>query len=144
MDIPMIVWGAALVVFILVEAATAGLSSIWFALGALCALLGAIAHAPVWLQVVLFLAVSAVTLVLTRPLAKKYVNSRLQPTNADRCIGRQAMVIEDIDNLHGTGAVRLEGKDWTARSNDDTGIPAGETVIVTAIEGVKLLVSSVG
>ena len=134
-------WIAALIFFIIVEAATVGLASIWFAIGALAALVCALLHGPVWLQVIWFLAVSAATLVLTRPLVKKYVNSRTVPTNADRNIGRTATVTERIDNLAATGAVKVDGLTWTARSvSDQVTIEPGTAVTVREIQGVKLVV----
>ena len=136
-----IFWIAALIFFIIVEAATVGLASIWFAIGALAALVCALFHGPIWLQVVWFLVVSVVTLILTRPLVKKYVNGRVVPTNADRNIGRTAAVTERIDNLAATGAVKIDGVTWTARSlNDQQTIETGALVTVREIRGVKLLV----
>ena len=114
-----IFWIAALIFFIIVEAATVGLASIWFAIGAVAALICALLRGPVWLQVVWFLAVSVATLILTRPLVKKYMKGKVEPTNADRNIGRTAPVVERIDNLAGTGAVKIDGVTWTARSADD-------------------------
>lgn len=134
-------WLAGIVVLLVLEAATAGLTCIWFALGALAALVSALFGAPIWLQIVWFLVVSAVSLYLTRPLVKKYVNSETQPTNADMVVGREAKVTEDIDNLAGTGAVSVGGKVWTARSASGDAIGAGELVRVERIEGVKLIVS---
>lgn len=134
-------WVAALVVFLIVEAVTAGLVSIWFVFGSLVALICAALGAAVWLQVFWFVIVSVATLVLTRPLVKRYVDSRSVATNADRSIGRAAVVTERIDNLAATGAVKLDGVVWTARSTDDAvAIEAGERVTVRAIEGVKLIV----
>ena len=136
-----IFWIAALIFFIIVEAATAGLASIWFAIGALAALICALLRGPVWLQVIWFLAVSAATLVLTRPLVKKYVNSRTVPTNADRNIGRTATVTERVDNLASTGAVKVDGLTWSARSvSDELTIEPGTLVTVKEIRGVKLFV----
>lgn len=136
-----ILWLVAMVALLLVEAAVPGLVSIWFAIGALAALISALFHAPIWLQLVWFLAVSILALVLTRPFVKKYVNSRTTPTNADMGIGKDAVVTERIDNLHGNGAVLLEGKTWTARMADETQTAeTGETVRVLRIEGVKLIV----
>ena len=103
-----IFWIAALIVFIIVEAMTVGLASIWFAIGAVAALICALLHGPVWLQVVWFLAVSVATLVLTRPLVKKYMRGKSVPTNADRNIGRTAAVTERIDNLAGIRQPRLQ------------------------------------
>ena len=134
-------WGVALVVFLIVEAVTAGLVSIWFVFGSLVALICAALGAAVWLQIFWFVIVSVATLVLTRPLVKRYVDSRSVATNADRSIGRAAVVTERIDNLAATGAVQLDGVVWTARSTDDAvAIETGERVTVRAIEGVKLIV----
>lgn len=134
-------WVAALVVFLIVEAVTAGLVSIWFVFGSLVALICAALGAAVWLQIFWFVIVSVATLVLTRPLVKRYVDSRSVATNADRSIGRTAVVTERIDNLAAAGAVKLDGVVWTARSTDDAvAIETGERVTVRAIEGVKLIV----
>ena len=134
-------WVAALVVFLIVEAVTAGLVSIWFVFGSLVALICAALGAAVWLQIFWFVIVSVATLVLTRPLVKRYVDSRSVATNADRSIGRTAVVTERIDNLAAAGAVKLDGVVWTARSTDDAvAIESGERVTVRAIEGVKLIV----
>ena len=134
-------WVVALVVFLIVEAVTAGLVSIWFVFGSLVALICAALGAAVWLQIFWFFIVSVATLVLTRPLVKRYVDSRSVATNADRSIGRAAVVTERIDNLAATGAVKLDGVVWTARSTDDAvAIETGERVTVRAIEGVKLIV----
>ena len=135
------VWLIAMVVFLIVEGIVPGLVSIWFAIGALAALLAAALHAPLWLQIVWFLLVSVAALVLTRPLAKKYVNARTQPTNADRILGKECVVREAIDNLRGAGAVAVDGKVWTARMEDDAQTAAeGEIVVARRIEGVKLIV----
>lgn len=136
-----IFWVVALVVFLIVEAVTAGLVSIWFVFGSLVALICAALGAAIWLQIFWFVIVSVATLVLTRPLVKRYVDSRSVATNADRNIGRTAVVTERIDNLAATGAVKLDGVVWTARSTDDAvAIETGERVTVRAIEGVKLIV----
>ena len=136
-------WVVALVVFLIVEAVTAGLVSIWFVFGSLVALICAALGAAIWLQIVWFVVVSVATLVLTRPLVKRYVDSRSVATNADRNIGRTAVVTERIDNLAATGAVQLAGVIWTARSTDDAvALEPGTHVTVRAIEGVKLIVES--
>ena len=136
-----IFWIAALITFLVVEAVTVGLASIWFAVGSLAALLCAMVGGPVWLQAVWFVVVSVAALILTRPLVKKYVNGRTVATNADRNIGRTAVVTERIDNLAGTGSVRLDGVEWTARSSDEERIIAeGAQVVVREIRGVKLIV----
>lgn len=138
-----IFWVVALVVFLIVEAVTAGLVSIWFVFGSLVALICAALGAAIWLQIFWFVIVSVATLVLTRPLVKRYVDSRSVATNVDRNIGRTAVVTERIDNLAATGAVQLAGVIWTARSTDDAvAIEPGTHVTVRAIEGVKLIVES--
>lgn len=141
LDMP-IVWLVAMIVLLIVEAIVPGLVSIWFAIGALAALVSALLGAPLWLQMVWFLVVSVVALALTRPLVKKYVNGRVQPTNADALIGRDCVVTEDIDNIAGIGAVKVDGKVWTARSIDDNlRFQAGSIVTAVRIEGVKLIVT---
>ena len=136
-----VLWLIAMVVFLVVEGLVPGLVSIWFAAGALAAVLAALAGAPLWLQLVWFLVVSIAALALTRPLAKKYVNARVQPTNADRILGKDCVVRERIDNLGGTGAVMTDGKVWTARMEEDGAVAeAGEVVVAKRIEGVKLIV----
>ena len=137
-----IVWVLIMVVFLVVEAATAGLTCIWFAIGALAALIAALFGAPIWLQLVWFFVVSVVTLYFTRPLVLKYVNSRSQPTNADMVIGKEALVTEAIDNVESAGAVAVGGKVWTARSENGEPIEVGSIVTVLRIEGVKLIVSA--
>ena len=135
------VWLVLMVVLLVVEGVVPGLVSIWFALGALGALLSAIVGAPLWLQVVWFLLISIVSLVLTRPLARKYVNYRTTPTNADMLIGQECVVTEAIDNVLGLGAVTVGGKVWTARTEDpDLKGAVGQTMTVVRIEGVKLIV----
>ena len=138
------VWLVLMVLLCIIEAATAGLTVIWFALGALAALIAALFGAQIWLQVLWFLVVSIATLWFTRPLALKYLNGRSVATNADRVVGMEGVVCEDIDNLAGTGAVKLDGKEWTARSDSGANIPSGSVVKVRRIEGVKLIVDAAG
>lgn len=138
---PMYFWLAACVLFGVVEAATVSLTSIWFAVGALVALIAAALGAEIWLQVTLFILASAISLALTRPLAKKLLGKRRTPTNTDRVLGKTAEVTETIDNIAGTGAVYVDGKTWTARSRSGISIPAGSLVQIQAVEGVKLIVA---
>lgn len=134
-------WIVAAVFFLVVEGITVGLTSVWFALGALAAMVCAMLDAPVWLQIVVFILVSGVSLYFTRPIVKKYVNGKVQPTNADKIIGTECRVTETIDNISGTGAVYVDGKTWTARSENDEIIPQGELVTTVRIEGVKVIVN---
>ena len=135
-------WLIVMVLFLAVEAVTVGLVCIWFAAGALIALLAAMCGAPLWLQIVALLVVSAATLYFTRPLVKKYVRSKVEPTNADMVIGKECRVTETVDNIAGTGAVYVDGKTWTARSENDEVIQAGTLVTAKSIDGVKLIVAA--
>lgn len=136
-----VLWLIAMVVLLVIEGIVPGLVSIWFAVGALAALIAALVGAPLWLQLLWFVLVSVAALVLTRPLARKYINARVKPTNADMLIGKDCVVTEEIDNLRGTGAVSVGGKIWTARMAEADGKAArGEVRKVLRIEGVKLIV----
>ena len=137
-----IVWTVTMVVCIVLELSTVSLTCIWFGLGALAALLASLFHAPLWLQVVWFFVVAVLALIATRPLVKKYINNKTQPTNADMLIGQTCVVLEPISNLSETGAVKVGGKVWTARSTDGTVFAPGERVVAVRIEGVKLIVAS--
>lgn len=137
-----IVWLVVMIACIVLELSTVSLTCIWFGLGALAALLASLFHAPVWLQVVWFFVVSILALIGTRPLVKKYINNKTQPTNADMVIGQTCVVLEPISNLSETGAVKVGGKIWTARSTDGTIFAPGERVVAVRIEGVKLIVAS--
>lgn len=138
-----IVWLALLLIFAAAEAATVGLTSVWFAIGSLGALVCALLGGSIWLQIGIFIVLSVVCLVALRPLAKKYLNSKVEATNADRVIGQEARVTQDIDNIRGVGAVTIGGIPWTARSEHDTLIPAGTMVRVLRIEGVKVMVEEI-
>ena len=135
-----IVWAVALVVFLVIEGVTAQLVTIWFAAGALVSLVSAALKAPEWLQIVLFVVVSAVTLIVTRPLVKKLTGRKAENLNAERIIGQTAVVTETINNIEGTGSVKIDGVVWTARSSGDEVIEAGTQVVIEKIEGVKVIV----
>ena len=138
-----IVWLVLLLLFAGGEAVSVGLTSIWFAAGALAALIAALLGGPLWVQLTLFLAVSILCMAAVRPLAKKHLNSKVEHTNADRVIGAEAQVTEDIDNIHGKGAVIIRGMTWSARSQDGAPIPTGTLVKVLRIEGVKVFVEQI-
>lgn len=142
---PVIVWLVILIVLIVIEIFTLGLTTIWFAGGSLIAIIVAALGGPVWLQVLLAVIVSAVLLFFTRPLAVKYFNRDREKTNAESLVGRQAIVISEIDNLRGTGQVTVNGMEWTARSIvDSQTIQTGAVVFIRGINGVKLLVEYEG
>ncbi len=135
------IWLIVFVACIVIEIISMGLTTIWFAGGALVAAIGAAFSAPIWVQVILFVIVSFVLLYFTRPIAVKYFNKDRVKTNAESLVGKQAIVISEIDNLQGIGQVTVEGKEWTARTTEDNvTLPVGSVVIIRAISGVKLMV----
>lgn len=141
MGIQSIIWLALLVVLLAVELATLGLTTIWFAGGALAAFIAAMLNAGLNIQLLLFFAVSVVLLIFTRPFAVKYVNRSRVKTNVDSLIGQTAVVTEEIDNLAGTGQARVDGQIWTARAvSEGDIIPAQARVKIRKISGVKLIV----
>ena len=138
---PVFLWLALMVIFIVVEIITVGLTSIWFAGGALVALLSGVVGMPFIGQVVLFFAVSFVLLFFTRPFAAKYVKPHNIKTNYEEVIGKEVQVTARIDNRAAAGTAVCNGQEWTARStDDDVTIEAGETAYVEEIRGVKLYV----
>ena len=134
-------WLIALIVFLVIEAATLGRATIWFAGGALVALIAAMCGAGLGIQVASFLVVSLVLLIFTRPLAVRFLNKDTLKTNVDRVVGMEGVVTEEISNLAGTGRVSLGGNMWTARTENEGGtIPVDAVVTVLRVEGVKLIV----
>lgn len=133
-------WIALIVAFLVIEAVTVQLVTIWFTVGAIGALIANVLHTEIWVQVLVFVAVSAITLLLTRPFVKRFTEQHKVPTNADRYIGKQAVVVEPIDNIHAKGAVTIGGLEWTARTKDGSNIEKDEIVTIESIEGAKLIV----
>lgn len=146
MNIFIWLWLGAIVLFGVVEVITEGMVSIWFVVGSLAALFTCMSGlslgglAPEATQVLVFALVSAAALVLTRPLVRRFMTRPHIPTNSDRVLGMVAKVTESVDNERASGAVYVDGKTWSARSEDGSVIPAGTQVKVQKIEGVKLLV----
>ena len=138
-----IFWLGAFIVFAIGEAVTVGLVSVWFAVGALAALFAAALGAGLWLQIAVFLGVSALALALFKPLSSKFLKPKVSATNADRVIGSPALVTETIDNTQAQGQVKVNGQIWSARSAQDVVIPTGADVRVLRIEGVKVIVETV-
>lgn len=139
-DMATTIWIAAIIIFGVAEAATAGLTSIWFVLGGVAGLIAAVCGGPVWLQVGLFFAVSIAALAFTRPLVVKLMKKDIKPTNADRVLNNVGRVTERIDNALPSGAVYIDGKTWTARSADGEVIELDAAVRILRMEGVKLIV----
>lgn len=134
-------WLVVLVLLVVIELLTMGLTTIWFAGGALIATIASVFDTPFFLQIILFLVVSAVLLFFTRPLAVKYFNKDRVRTNAESLVGRQAIVISEIDNLQGIGQVNVGGMEWSARTRmDGVRLPVGTVTTILGINGVKLIV----
>ena len=136
-----IFWLIAFIILIIVEFASLQLMSIWFAAGALVAMILAACGFPIVTQTIVFVTVSAVLLAFTRTFLKKFLHKVPVPTNSELDLGKTALVIESIDNLKMTGRVSLNGVDWSARSTANDIIDEGKTVIVDKIDGAKLYVS---
>ena len=141
MDTLTIIWLVLAVVMAILEAVTVQLVSIWFACGAAAACITSLITDNIVIQIAVFVAVSAIALLITRPIVRKMREKAPEPTNADRYIGKTAVVIQPIDNEKAQGMALVDNQKWTARSSDGKPIPEGEHVTVIAIEGVKLIVS---
>ena len=135
------IWLAGVVVFAIMEAATVSINFVWFAFGSLSAMIAAMCGAQLWLQLVVFVAVTGFALYFTKPLVKKYLQSKHQPTNADRIIGCEGIVLETVNNTENVGQIRVNGQIWSAKSQDNSIIAQGEMVKVISITGVKALVN---
>ena len=136
-----IIWLALTAVLLLIEIVTLGLTTIWFAAGALFAFFAALLGMNQGIQIGVFVVVSVVLLFFTRPLAVKYLNTKTIKTNTEALVGKTARVIVDINNLKSQGQVVINGLEWTARSSDDTVVfKIGDAVTIVGIEGVKLIV----
>lgn len=134
-------WLIIFVVLLIIEIVTLGLTTIWFAGGALAAFLAGVIGFGVTVQVIVFLAVSVVLLIVTRPLAVKYFNQERQKTNAESLIGLQGIVLEDIDTLKAQGRVEVNGQEWSAKTDEAEGrISKDAVVTIEGIQGVKLIV----
>ena len=135
-----IFWLILVAVMLVIEIFTMGLTTIWFSLGAVAAAIAAGLGAPLWVQLLLFTVVSVVIMILVRPFALKVMDRNRTKTNIDEVIGKQAEVIEPIDNQKEQGKVRFRGVEWMARSVDGSTVAAGDVVTVEEVSGVKLLV----
>jgi membrane protein implicated in regulation of membrane protease activity len=141
MDNTTMYWLVAMIVLILIEIQTVGLTTIWFAAGALVAVIASAIGLNFVVQVVMFIVVSIVMLIFTRPWAMKYINANRTKTNYEDIIGKVVRITQDVDNISGTGAAIVNGQEWTARANDENvKIPSGKLAKVVDIKGVKLMV----
>ena len=137
------VWLVILIILVLIEFVTMGLTTIWFAGGALVAFIASLLGAEIPLQIILFIVVSLLLLVGTRPLVVRVFNKERVKTNVDSLIGTCGIVLEDIDNLKATGRVLVNGLEWSARSADQELIAKEKKVLIEEISGVKLIVKEI-
>ena len=137
-----LIWLAVALVMLIIEAATVQMVSIWFCLGAVAAI-AAILGGSIPVQIIVFVVISGVTLAFTRKFVKKVLRVKKTPTNADSVIGAIGQVVEPIDDEAGTGRIKVEGMDWSARTTDGSKLPEGVKVKVKAIAGVKLMVTAI-
>ena len=141
MDPFVAIWLILGIVFVVVELMTVGLTSIWFAAGAVAALLAAALGAPVWVQIGLVIGVSGGLLFATKPWVTKHINAKTVRTNADRTVGKRIIIAETVDNVKQTGMAVVDGQEWTVRAEDESEvIPIGASAEVVGIKGVKLIV----
>ena len=140
MELMWLIWIGLMVVFAIVEASTVSMVSLWFIGGSLGGLIVTLLGGGIWLQIVVFLAVSVALLSCLRPFVRKYVTPKKTATNVDMVLGRSAYLTQTVDNLRGTGALKLDGKEWTVRSADESILPEGTLVKIVKLEGVKLYV----
>lgn len=140
-----LVWLILLFVLVVIEIITMGLTTIWFAGGALVATLLSLIKVPISIQIVAFLLVSFLLLIFTRPVAMRYFNKERIRTNTESLVGQQAIVVSEIDNIQQIGRVTIQGKEWSARTKAaGKTVPVGAVVVVCAIDGVKLIVEEKG
>lgn len=138
-----IFWLGLLVVLLMIEAVTMGLTTIWFAGGAMVSFLASFFQVPQPVQIGLFIIVSLVLLIFTRPAAVRFMNQKTEDTNVYSLLGEKALVTEAIENLKGTGRVKVKGADWTARTKTDgCMVDVGTVVVIREVQGVKLIVDS--
>ena len=135
-----IFWLIAFVALLVIEIITLGLTTVWFAIGSIAAFLEAYVGASVVVQIVVFLVVSIVFLVFTRPILMKFFNQKRERTNAESLIGQKALVLEKIDSMYATGRVIVNGMEWSAKTEDAEAIEADSVVLIKGIQGVKLIV----
>ncbi|MCB6414315.1 NfeD family protein [Dorea acetigenes] len=134
-------WLLIFIVLLVIEIGTMGLTTIWFAGGALAAFIMGIIGFGTGVQIAVFSIVSIVLLVSTRPIALKYFNKERQKTNAESLIGKQALVLEEVDTLHNKGVVEVNGQEWSAKTEEPSGVIAKNTVVtIEGIQGVKLII----
>jgi len=135
-----IFWLIAFVILLVIEIITLGLTTVWFALGAIAAFLAAYVGTSILVQIIVFLVVSIALLIVTRPIVMKHFNQKRERTNAESLIGQRAIVIETIDSIHSVGRVEVNGMEWAAKTDESDVIEKDTIVSIKGIQGVKLIV----
>lgn len=135
-----VIWILGIIVFIILEAVTYQLVSIWFALGALGGLIASFTGVNFYVQMAVFIAVSFIFILCLRPVTMKFFKPKNVETNARSLVGKEVLITSDVDNIEGLGEGKIDGKVWTVRSVDNSAIAKGETAVIENIEGVKLIV----
>lgn len=136
-----VVWLLLLIVLVVIELLTMGLTCVWFAIGSVGGLILSLLDRPVWMQILVFVVLSVVTIVFTRPLAVRFFNKDRVRTNTESLIGRDAIVVSEIDNLHGIGQVTVGGQEWSAKTEKNSEkLPVGAVAEIIGISGVRLIV----
>ena len=143
MNLWAVIWLVLVVFFVILEATTVSMVSAWFAGGALGALLVSLLGGPIWLQILVFFTISIVLLAMLRPVVRKYIKPKIVATNVDAHVGKICVAEETIDNLAGTGRVKLGDVTWSARSETGEPIAVGSRVKILKIQGVKVYVEKV-
>ena len=136
-----IIWLVLMVIFLVAEALTVSMVSLWFAAGAVVALLLSLLKIQIWVQVVLFFVVSGVLLACLRPMVRRHVAPKIVPTNVDAIVGTRGLVTAEIDTVCAAGQVKVNGMEWSARSTTGEIIPEGALVRIERVEGVKVFVA---
>ncbi len=144
MGVNMLIWLVGIIVFVILEAVTYQIVSIWFAVGAVGGLIAQALGAGFTTEMIVFFAVSIVCLLCLRPVSRKMLKSRGTKTNIDGMIGKEILITQEIDNLRGSGEGKVDGMTWTVRSSDNSQMPEGDIAVIEKVEGVKLIVKRKG
>lgn len=144
MDMTLLVWLLGIVAFIILEALTYQLVSIWFAVGALGGLIAKMAGAGFNIQMTVFLVISVILLLALRPVSRRLIKTKTENTNVDSLIDSEILITKEVNNTIGTGEGKINGMTWSVRSNDGAVIPENETAVVEMVQGVKLIVKRKG
>lgn len=144
METNVLIWLIGIIVFIILEAVTYQMVSIWFALGAVGGLIAALLKMQFSVQMTVFIVIAVISLLALRPLSKRLIKTKDVRTNSDSLIGKEVLITEEVNNLQGNGKGKINGMMWSVRSADDSLIPENEVVTVEDIKGVRLIVKKKG